>query len=129
MMELPNLQRIDQEDVPDDGYIPRILPPSWRRVSDMRPVPGGGAAVFMQSGSGIIALFSQSNDLETGTWMHLSMSVPGSPPSWSQIMECRRLFFGDREAVMIVPRDNDEADLSKVVSTNRSPWHIWRRPW
>jgi hypothetical protein len=126
-MDLPNLVRIEHEEVPSDAHIPRVLPASWRRKDDM--VNGGqpGGAVF-QSGS-LLVLLSESVDSKSGKWIHLSMSYPGSPPSWSQIMECRRVFFGDREAVMIVPRDHDEVDLSREVRVDRSPWHIWTRPW
>lgn len=127
--ELPNLQRIDDEAVPDERYIPRVLLPSWKRLEDLDAARGGSGAMFFQHGSGLVVLFSESRDIETGKWLHLSMSIPGSPPSWGQIMDCRRLFFGDREAVMIIPRDGDEVDISKRIVTNRSPWHIWTRPW
>ena len=116
-MELPNLNRLVAESLPDD--LPRVLPVGWKRQKDH--TFAGKCAVFKHT-NGLLVIYSKSTDSVTGEWLHISISYDLTPPDWHQVMLVKNLFWGENAvAVQVIPAEEDEIDIAHCH-------HIWKRP-
>lgn len=112
-MNLPNLYRLVDEQ-PEERS---VLPVGWTRMTD-HMFGTSGAAVFSHH-IGILALLSKSTLDDGSSWLHLSVSYKGGPPSWDIVMLCKEVFLGaESEAVQVIPKKSEEINLAHC-------WHIW----
>lgn len=92
---------------------PFILPASWRCLYHDPP------AQYRRS-DGLNVLCSCTRELDGKTWLHVSFSYPDRLPLYSDIIEAKRLFIGDkRTAYQVFP------PLDKHVNTHPYCLRLW----
>jgi len=77
---------------------PTILPPAWRMV-----VLGEDGAKYENRAFKLRAIVSCAEERDGRLWLHLSVSHRERLPSWREMVECKELFLGNREAYQVVP--------------------------
>ncbi len=104
-----NLAGVDWEKLHEQGRIdaanplagweaPRILPPAW--IEDSRDQNG---ARYRSELLSLVAICSGSYEADGRAWLHLSVSHRSREPKWRELVECKELFLGDREAYKVLP--------------------------
>lgn len=94
---LAKWQEIDANNRPDWSP-PVILPPSWIVVEKT----ADGAKYYCKPRT-LRAMISCSFELDGRAWLHLSVSHRIRVPSWQELVLCKEIFLGNREAYQVLP--------------------------
>lgn len=73
--------------------------------------------------NGIIIIASVDKHPDFGEILHVSISKENEYPTWSDIIETKLHFFGDRKDVMmVIPKRED------YVNIHNNCFHLWECP-
>jgi hypothetical protein len=82
----------------DDWQPPTVLPPFWDLVQR-----GDDGAWYRNDAAGLAVALSVGKEADGRFWLHLSISHRARLPRWSELVEAKELFLGNREAYQVVP--------------------------
>jgi hypothetical protein len=90
------------------------IPSTWVCVGEFC----GGEAYQNTHGLRVILMVEKHDD---GNWRHLSVSMESNLPSWDDLHEVKRIFFGDDAfVVQIIPPE------SQYVNYHPYCLHLWQ---
>jgi hypothetical protein len=97
---------------------PRDLPPGLKAA-----LLGEGSisCEAYQSDTGLSIMYSVDKT-QHGVLKHLSISRRDRYPGWDEMLEVKNHFFGDIDAMMVMPKKRDYVNISKNC------FHIWETP-
>jgi hypothetical protein len=77
---------------------PTVLPPQWRLVQR-----GEDGASYDCRARRLGVIVSCAEELDGRQWIHLSVSHRARIPTWEELVDCKEIFLGQREAYQVLP--------------------------
>lgn len=97
------------------GWQAPDAPDEWEEID--RDVAGGTR--YRNRKRGWVAILSCGIERDGRAWLHLSLSHRIRVPRWSELVDAKRLFLGDREAYQVIP------PKARYVNIDSRVLHLW----